>query len=116
MHNYKKLDVWNKAVDFATQIYSVTKNFPKDELYGLTSQLRRASVSISSNISEGAGRNSDKEFRQFLNISFSSCSEIETQLIISYKLGYLSEDNFTSLTEEVISIQKILYKLIQKFS
>ncbi|MEO9884741.1 MAG: four helix bundle protein [Balneola sp.] len=116
MHNYKKLDVWNKAVDFATQIYSVTKNFPKDELYGLTSQLRRASVSISSNISEGAGRNSDKEFRQFLNISFGSCSEIETQLIISYKLGYLSEDYFASLTEEVISIQKILYKLIQKFS
>ena len=65
MHNYKKLDVWNKAVDFATQIYSVTKNFPKEEVYGLTSQLRRASVSISSNISEGAGRNSDKEFRQF---------------------------------------------------
>lgn len=116
MHNYKKLDVWNKAVDFATQIYSVTKNFPKDELYGLTSQLRRASVSISSNISEGAGRNSDKEFRQFLNISFGSCSEIETQLIISYKLGYLSEDDFASLTEEVISIQKILYKLILKFS
>lgn len=106
MHNYKKLDVWNKAVDFATQIYSVTKNFPKDELYGLTSQLRRASVSISSNISEGAGRNSDKEFRQFLNISFGSCSEIETQLIISYKLGYLSEDDFASLTEEVISIKK----------
>jgi len=116
MHNYKKLDVWNKAVDYATQIYSVTKNFPKDELYGITSQLRRASVSISSNISEGAGRNSDKEFRQFLNISFGSCSEIETQLIISYKLGYLSEDDFVSLTEEVISIQKILYKLIQKFS
>lgn len=116
MHNYKKLDVWNKAVDFATQIYSVTKNFPKEEVYGLTSQLRRASVSISSNISEGAGRNSDKEFRQFLNISFGSCSEIETQLIISYKLGYLSKDDFTSLLEEVISIQKIIYKLIQKFS
>lgn len=116
MHNYKKLDVWNRAVEFATQIYSVTKNFPKEELYGLTSQLRRASVSISSNISEGAGRNSDKEFRQFLNISFGSCSEIETQLIISYKLGYLSEDDFTFLSNEVVEIQKIIYKLIQKFS
>lgn len=84
MHNYKKLDVWNKGLDFATGVYRVTKNFPKDELYGLISQLRRASISISSNIAEGAGRNSDKEIRQFLNISYDSCSEIETQLIISH--------------------------------
>ena len=86
MHNYKKLDVWNRAVEFATQIYSMTKNFPKEE------------------------------FRQFLNISFGSCSEIETQLIISYKLGYLSEDDFTFLSNKVVEIQKIIYKLIQKFS
>ena len=116
MHNYKKLDVWDKAVDFATKIYQITKNFPKEELYGLTSQLRRASVSISSNIAEGAGRNSDKEFRQFLNISFGSCSEIETQLIISHRLGYISDEDFSSLSDEVIEIQKIIYKLIQKFS
>ncbi len=116
MHNYKKLEVWNRDVDFATQIYSTTKSFPIDELYGLTSQLRRASVSISSNISEGAGRNSDKEFRQFLNISFGSCAEIETQLIISKKLGYLSEEQFSILSTEIIEIQKIIYSLIQKFS
>ncbi len=106
MHNYKKLDVWNKAVDFATNVYQITKNFPKDELYGLISQLRRASVSISSNIAEGAGRNSDKEFRQFLNISFGSCSEIETQLIISHRLGYISDEDFSSLSDDVIEIQK----------
>ncbi len=116
MHNYKKLTVWNKAIDFATKIYVVTKDFPEDELYGLTSQLRRAAVSISSNIAEGAGRNSDKEFRHFLNITFGSCSEIETQLIISNKLGYISKDEFSFLCKEVTDIQKIIYKLIQKFS
>lgn len=116
MHNYKKLAVWKRGIDFATQIYIVTKNFPNEELYGLTSQLRRASISISSNISEGAGRNSDKEFRQFLNISFGSCSEIETQLIISKNLGYLSQQHYLELTTEIIEIQKIIYTLIQKFS
>lgn len=116
MHNYKKLDIWNKAVDFAAEIYRFTKSFPKDEIYGLTSQLRRASVSISSNIAEGAGRNSDKEFRHFLNISFGSCSEIETQLTIAHKLGYISHEDFSTLSNGVIELQKVIYVLIQKFS
>ncbi|MDR9416933.1 MAG: four helix bundle protein, partial [Gracilimonas sp.] len=70
MHNYKQLEVWNKGVQLATDIYKLTKEFPKEEKYGIISQMRRCSVSISSNIAEGAGRHSDKEFRQFLNISF----------------------------------------------
>ncbi len=76
MHNYKQLEVWKKGIDLATIIYALTKKFPKEEKFGIISQMRRCVVSISSNIAEGAGRNSDKEFRQFLNISFGSCSEL----------------------------------------
>lgn len=116
MHNYKQLEVWNKGVDLASAIYKVTKNFPKEEKFGIISQMRRCSVSISSNIAEGAGRNSDNEFRQFLNIAFGSCSELETQLIISQNLEYLTKDEFEEITAELIEIQRMLFTLIKKFS
>jgi four helix bundle protein len=116
MHNYKQLEVWNKGVQLATDIYKLTKEFPKEEKYGIISQMRRCSVSISSNIAEGAGRHSDKEFRQFLNISFGSCSELETQLIISHKLQYLTKNEFKKISSELSEIQKMIYTLIQKFS
>ncbi|MEX0722118.1 MAG: four helix bundle protein [Balneolaceae bacterium] len=116
MHNYKQLDVWDMAIDLATSLYSITKNHPKEEKYGLVSQMRRAAVSISSNIAEGAGRNSDKEFRQFLNIAFGSCSELETQLIISKRLAYLSPSDFEKLSSHLTEIQKMIYTLIKKFS
>ncbi len=73
MHNYKQLEVWKKAVDLAVRVYAITKNFPSEGKFGITSQMRRCVVSISSNIAEGAGRNSDNEFRQFLHIAFGSC-------------------------------------------
>lgn len=79
MNNFRNLDVWDKAVELATVVYQNTENFPKAELYGLTSQMRRSAVSISSNIAEGAGRGSKNEFKQFLNISTGSCYELETQ-------------------------------------
>ncbi|WP_421773696.1 four helix bundle protein [Gracilimonas sp.] len=78
--------------------------------------MRRCSVSISSNIAEGAGRNSNKEFRQFLNISFGSCSELETQLIISQNLGYLSKEEFKNISLELTEVQKMIFTLIKKFS
>lgn len=116
MHNYKKLEVWNKGIELASAIYKVTKNFPKEEKFGIISQMRRCSVSISSNIAEGSGRNSDSEFRQFLNISFGSCSELETQLIISQNLEYLTKDEFEEITAELNEIQRMLFTLIKKFS
>lgn len=116
MHNYKQLDVWDRAIELATGLYSLTKSFPKEEKYGLVSQMRRAAVSISSNIAEGAGRNSDNEFRHFLNVAFGSCSELETQLIISHKLNYLSQQNFTELNSQLIEVQKMIFSLIKKFS
>ena len=116
MHNYKQLEVWNKGIELASAIYKVTKNFPNEEKFGIISQMRRSSVSISSNIAEGAGRNSDNEFRQFLNISFGSCSELETQLIISQNLEYLTEDEFEEIATELNEIQRMLFTLIKKFS
>lgn len=116
MHNYKQLDVWNRAIELATVLYSLTKSFPKEEKYGLVPQMRRAAVSISSNIAEGAGRNSDNEFRHFLNVAFGSCSELETQLIISHKLNYLSQQNFAELNSQLVEVQKMIFSLIKKFS
>ena len=86
---HKDLDVWKKSMDLVEGVYRLTKSFPDSEKYGLTNQMRRCAVSIPSNIAEGAGRNSKKEFKQFLYISLGSISELETQLIISSKLNYL---------------------------
>ena len=92
MKTHKDLDVWNKAMDFAEKIYSLTTQFPKEEQYGLVSQIRRSAISIPSNIAEGAARNSNKEFMQFLYIAMGSLSEIETQILLAKKLKLLNED------------------------
>jgi len=113
MHNYKELSVWKKSVSLATDIYDSTKTFPEVEKYGITSQIRRSVVSISSNIAEGAGRFGVKEFRQFTTIAYGSSFELETQLIISKNLDYLSELQFNQLMDDLMTIQKMLYKLIK---
>lgn len=114
MHNYKELNVWSKSVDLATEIYKVTTAFPRSELYGLTSQMRRCSVSISSNIAEGSGRSSQIEFARFLRISNGSSYELETLLIISGKLGYLKQEDQEKIYRSLIEIQKMLYTIIKK--
>ena len=88
---HKDLDIWKRGIEFVEAVYKVTTNFPKEETYGLVSQIRRAGISYPSNIAEGAARFSKKEFIQFLYISLGSLSEVETQLIIAEKLGYLKE-------------------------
>jgi len=113
MHNYKQLSVWNKSVKLATDVYKATKKYPKNEIYGITSQIRRSVISISSNIAEGAGRTGKKQFKHFLNIAYSSSFELETQLIISKNLGYLKESAFSELSETIIEIQKMTYTLIK---
>ena len=107
--NHKDLDVWKKSMNLASQIYNITKSFPKEEIYGLTSQIRRASVSIPANIAEGAARNSKKEFIQFLYISLGSLSELETELLIKKNIGYLNNDN---IFEEINIIRKLISGLI----
>jgi len=114
MHNYKELSVWEKSVSLATEVYKSTRKFPKEELYGITSQIRRCAVSISSNIAEGAGRKSKKEFSRFLCIANGSAYELETQLIIAFKLSYLSKKEYDNLIISITEIQKMLYSLIKR--
>ncbi len=97
MRPHEQLDVWKKSVDFVVEIYAATDGLPKDERFGLTSQIRRASVSIAANIAEGAGRRSDKEFLNFLSMSQGSASEVETELLIALRLGFISADIFEQL-------------------
>ena len=111
MNNYRELTVWQRSVDMATSIYKLTDHFPKSEMFGLTSQLRRCVVSISSNISEGAGRRSPKEFKHFLSISYGSACELETQLLIAGNVGLANEDQLKGLLQEIDEIQKMIYSL-----
>lgn len=112
MNSYKDLIVYQKAVELSVAIYRVTEEFPKSEIYGLTSQIRRCVVSIPSNIAEGQRRGSRKEYIQFLRISFGSGAELETQLLISFKIGYLNNDQFNNLNDQLEQIMKMLNKLI----
>jgi four helix bundle protein len=89
---HKDLEVWNQGIDLVAKIYSITNHFPKEELYGLTSQIRRSAISVPSNIAEGYARASRKELIQFLYISLGSISELETQIIIAVKLGFISDE------------------------
>jgi four helix bundle protein len=109
---HKKLDIWQEAVVLATHIYQVTDQFPKTESYGLTSQMRRAAVSIPSNIAEGAARNSSKEFAQFLNIAGGSLSELDTQIEIAFNLKYLTDDQRKEIDRRLDSITCKLARLI----
>jgi four helix bundle protein len=111
MHNYKELEVWKKAIELAELVYSISANFPEHEKFGLTSQIRRSSVSVASNIAEGAGRNSEKEFAQFLGYAYGSCCELETQWILSKKIGYLTEESEKTLEGLISQIQKMIYSL-----
>ena len=113
---HKDLDVWKKSIGFVTSVYRITKTYPKDELYGLISQIRRASVSIPSNIAEGAVRKGKKEFIQFLYIALSSASEVDTQLIISKNLEYINADEYEELLIELNSISKMIQGLIKSLN
>ena len=107
--SHKDLIVWEKSIDFVVEIYSLTDSFPKSELYGLTSQMRRSAVSVPSNIAEGSSRKSRKEFIQFLYIASGSASELETQLIIAKKLNYFQNNE---LFDKIIEIRKMLSGLV----
>lgn len=112
MAHFKELIVWQKSIDLVTKIYKVTDKFPSSEIYGLTSQLRRASVSIPSNIAEGNTRRSKADYVQFLRIARGSCSEVDTQIIISKNLGFIDIINFDELNSSIIEISKMLNGLI----
>lgn len=115
-HNVKELKIWQKAIDLTVDTYKATAHFPSEEKYGLTSQIRRSAVSIPSNIAEGAGRNTDKEFLHFLGISNGSSFELMTQLIVANRLELISDDQTNDLLNEIDEIQKMTRGLHSKMS
>jgi len=108
MRPHEKLEVWKKSVEFTVEIYKITETFPKDERFGLTSQIRRASVSIAANIAEGAARKSSKEFLNFLSMSQGSASEVETEILIAFKLGYCSNVTYAEIMTRLGEIGRMI--------
>ena len=113
MRPHQKLDLWTRAIEFVVAIYKLTERFPKEEKFGLTSQMRRASVSIAANISEGAARTSVKEFMQFLSHSQGSASEVDTELIIAARLGYVLDEDYQKLSRDLDDIGRMITRLSQ---
>ena len=113
MHKLDDLKIWNKAMDIAEKTYLLSASFPKEEKYGLTSQIRRSAISVLSNIAEGAGRNTKGEFKNFLGIANGSSYELLTQLILSHRLKLIEEHKVTQVISEVIEVQKMNYALIK---
>jgi four helix bundle protein len=114
IRNYRDLIVWQKSMNLVTEIYAITKAFPKEELFGLTSQIRRAAISIPSNIAEGYGRNSTGDYKRFLQITVGSLYEMQTQLEIGYNLAFISKEVFDEKFQKCIENDKMSYSLIQK--
>jgi four helix bundle protein len=114
MKDFRDLLVWKKAHSFVLKIYAVTRSFPREEQYGITSQLRRAAVSIPTNTAEGCGRISEIEFARYLEIAFSSACETEYLLLLSRELEYLDADKYKSLADEVCEIKRMLLGLLKK--
>ena len=116
MKTYSELFVWQKSMELVTNIYKSTQSFPKEEVYGLTSQIRRSAVSIPSNIAEGFGRKSQQDFIRFLKISMGSLFELQTQLRISKNIGFLDELRFNTLFEETREVERMLSAFIQSIT
>ena len=108
---HRKLLGWKRSIELVTMVYRVTSSFPKSEQFGLTSQMRRAAVSVPSNLAKGAARKGKKEFRQFLNIAQGSISELDTQIKVARRLDYMTQEDYTNVIQELTEISKMLYGL-----
>lgn len=116
MHRYKELKVWQKAIDLAVEVYRITEKLPAEERFGLISQINRCAISIPSDIAEGAGRNTNKDFNHFLGISLGSSFELDTQMIISNRLGYVNNADFEEIEKELEYLQNMIVKLKQNLN
>lgn len=114
MRDFRQLKVWEESHKLTLEIYRITKEFPKEELFALTNQMRRASASISSNIAEGCGRGSNKEYAHFIQIALGSAFEIDYQLLLSKDLGYFSLESYHVLNEKIDKIKRQLASLLKK--
>lgn len=110
MRDFHKLGIWQRSHQLTLDVYKMSKSFPKDELFGLTSQIRRATSSIPTNIAEGCGRASNKDFAHFLQIAIGSASEVEYELLLAHDLEYINDESFIKLTSETIAIRKMIIK------
>jgi four helix bundle protein len=116
MQDFRKLKVWEKAHTIALKIYAITMQFPREEVFGLTSQLRRSAASIPTNIAEGCGRGTHKELSQFLQIAMGSASEMEYLLILAKELNYLKEEIRDQCTQDIVEIKKMLSSLVHRLN
>lgn len=110
MRDFHNLLIWERSHQLTLDIYKVSQSFPKDELFGLTSQIRRAVSSVATNIAEGSGRNSSKDFAHFLQIAIGSASEVEYELLLAHDLKYINSEEYERLTKEVVAIRKMIIK------
>ena len=110
MRDFHKLGIWQRSHQLTLDVYKVSQAFPKDELFGLTSQIRRAASSVPTNIAEGCGRASNKDFAHFLQIAIGSASEVEYELLLAHDLEYINDESFNKLTSETIAIRKMIIK------
>ena len=111
MRNFKELLIWKRSHALTLKIYHLTNSFTREEMFGLTRQMRRSAYSIPTNIAEGSGRNSNAELKHFITISSGSAAELEYQIILAHDLGYISEISFKELSSEINEIQKMIYTL-----
>ena len=116
MKDFRTLDVWRKAHDLTLAVYTITKAFPKEELYGLTSQMRRASSSIATNIAEGCGKRTDADFARYLQNAFGSANELEYLLLLAFDLRFLKKADFEVLSNNTIEIKKMLAAFLRKLN
>lgn len=116
VRNYRDLEVWQKGIDLAKDIYQLTYKFPESEKYGLSDQLRRSAVSVPSNIAEGHARRNDKEFSYFIRVVLGSCAELDTQLIIASELDYISRDTADTFSNRTIEIRKMALGLLKRLN
>lgn len=108
MHNFRELKIWQRSMELVLEVYNTCLQFPKEEMYGLANQLKRAAVSIPSNISEGSGRNSNAQFKYFLELAMGSANEVQTQIDLASRLGYLKVEESNRLMEETLQIYKMI--------
>jgi len=116
MRDFRKLKVWEKAHHLTLQVYRITKNFPSDERFGLTVQLRRAAASVPTNIAEGCGRDSERELARFMSIAAGSASEVEYQLLLACDLNYIHEEQYRELNQQVNEVKMMLNSFLQKLT
>jgi four helix bundle protein len=116
IRNYRDLIAWQRAMDLCVDVYRTTKKLPREEIYGLTNQIRRASVSIPSNIAEGQGRGGDREWRQYLRIAYGSLREVETQAMLAGRLGYITETDVQRLLDNTAEVGRLVNGLLKRLS